>query len=231
MHSKEKFSALVFGASGGLGGAIAAALRSDRRCETLVALSRSNDGVEVTDEASVETAAAEIARSHDPFDLIINASGVLEIDGVRPEKAMSEIDPETMARAFAVNAIGGAIFLKHFLPLMTARRRAVFATLSARVGSIGDNRLGGWMSYRASKAALNQIIRCAAIETRRTNRESIVIALHPGTIKTPLTDKYAKGRFTAAPDVAAASLLAVCASRTPEQTGGFFDYAGKEIVW
>ena len=231
MPSKDKFSALIFGASGGIGGAIAETLRADPLCETLVTRSRRDDDIDLSDEASVESAATKIARNHDPFDLTINASGVLEIDGARPEKSMSEIDPERMARAFAINAIGGALFLKHFLPLMATNRRAVIATLSARVGSIGDNRLGGWVSYRASKAALNQIIRCAAIEARRGNKDSIVIALHPGTIKTPLTDKYAKGRYTATCSVAAAELLSVCDSRTPAQSGGFFDYAGREIVW
>lgn len=136
-----------------------------------------------------------------------------------------------MLRGFEINAVGGALFLKHFLPLLATDRRAVFATLSARVGSIGDNRLGGWMSYRASKAALNQIVHCAAIENRRRNRKSIIIALHPGTIETPLTDKYARGKYTATRIDAARQLLTICANRTPDDSGGFFDYAGEKIDW
>jgi NAD(P)-dependent dehydrogenase (short-subunit alcohol dehydrogenase family) len=231
LHSDKPFNAIVFGAAGGVGGAIADQLRRDERCKTLVALSRRADDVDLTNEESVKAAAQEIGATHDAFDLIINAAGVLEVDGVGPEKAMREINPERMTRAFISNAVGGAVFLKHFLPLLAHDRRVVFATLSARVGSIGDNVLGGWMSYRASKAALNQIIRCAAIEEKRRNTESIVVALHPGTIETPLTEKYARGRYTATREEAAANLLSVCASRDPEHSGGFFDYAGKEIAW
>jgi len=196
-----------------------------------VTLSRGDDGIDITEEASLADAAERIASSDAPFDLIFNAAGALEIDGTGPEKSFREIDAATMLRAFETNAVGGALFLKHFLPLLATDRRAVFATLSARVGSIGDNRLGGWMSYRASKAALNQIVRCAAIETRRRNKQSIVIALHPGTIETPLTEKYARGRYTAARDEAARNLLAVCANRAADDSGGFFDYAGEPINW
>ncbi len=231
MISDQPYNAIVFGASGGIGAAIADRLRQDDRCRTLIALSRSEDGIDLTREDSVAAAAQRTTEKGASFDLIFNAAGALEIDGVGPEKAMREIDPDVMARAFATNAVGGAVFLKHFLPLLARDRRAVFATLSARVGSIGDNALGGWMSYRASKAALNQIVRCASIEAGRANKQSVVIALHPGTIETRLTRKYAKGRYTASPQDAAKNLLSVCASRTPADTGGFFDYAGKEISW
>lgn len=226
----QGYAALVIGASGGLGGALAAALAGDPACARAQILSRSKDGLDLADEASVAAAAGKIDAG-DGFDLIVNAAGALEIDGAPPEKAFKEIEAATMARAFAVNAVGAALAFKYFAPLLKRDGRAVFATLSARVGSIGDNRLGGWMSYRASKAALNQIVRCAAIEETRRNRDSIVVALHPGTIETPLTEKYAKGRYTATREGAARNLLSVISSLAPEQTGGFFDYAGAEIPW
>ena len=194
-------------------------------------MSRKENGVDITDENSLTTAAQKLADEGASFDLIINAAGALEFEGTGPEKAFRELDPSAMRRAFDVNAVGGALFLKHFMPLLVTDRRAVIATLSARVGSITDNSLGGWMSYRASKAALNQIVRCASIEARRRNDESIVIALHPGTIETQMTRRYAKGRYTASRTEAARNLLSVCATRTPHQTGGFFDYAGNTIDW
>jgi NAD(P)-dependent dehydrogenase (short-subunit alcohol dehydrogenase family) len=230
MTQENAYKALVIGASGGVGAALVEALRAKAGGRSVVTLSRTTNGLDLADEESVAAAAQKIAPEG-PFDLIFNAAGVLEIDGSPPEKAFKEIDAANMARAFAVNAVGAALAFKYFAPLLKRDRGAVFATLSARVGSIGDNRLGGWMSYRASKAALNQIVRCAAIEETRRNRDSIVVALHPGTIETPLTEKYAKGRYTATREEAARNLLSVVSSLTPEQTGGFFDYAGAEIPW
>ena len=224
------FNALIIGASGGIGSAMAAALRNDPQCAHVIALSRKANRVDLTKEDSVAAAARNIAPG-DGFDLIVNAAGVLAIDGDGPEKAFKDVDAAVMARVFAVNAVGAALAFKYFMPLLKRGGKSVFATLSARVGSIGDNRLGGWMSYRASKAALNQIVRCAAIEEARRNSNSIVVALHPGTIETPLTQKYARGRYTASREEAARNLLSVLSSLTPEQTGGFFDYAGEEIPW
>lgn len=229
-YTEEPFSALIIGASGGIGAAIADALGNDPHCTHLRTLSRRADGLDLADAASVEAAADKLAGG-DGFNLIFNASGILEASGAGPEKAFRDIDADTMARAFAVNAIGSALALKHFMPLLKRREATAFATLSARVGSIGDNRLGGWMSYRASKAALNQIVCCAAIEETRRNNQSVIVALHPGTIKTPLTEKYARGRYTATPQEAAQNLLSVVGRLSPDHSGRFFDYAGKEIPW
>ncbi|MEM9812624.1 MAG: SDR family NAD(P)-dependent oxidoreductase, partial [Pseudomonadota bacterium] len=165
--------ALVIGASGGVGSALADALAGTQ----LATLSRSEDGFDLTDEARIAAAAADIG----PLDLIFDATGGLRIGEHGPEKTIGAIEPTAMAAQFALNAIGPALLLKHFGPTMRRDGPAVFATLSARVGSIGDNRAGGWISYRAAKAALNQIVRTAAIELRRRNRESVVVALHPGT--------------------------------------------------
>jgi NAD(P)-dependent dehydrogenase (short-subunit alcohol dehydrogenase family) len=218
--------ALVIGSTGGIGAALVAALEA--RGAAVTGLSRRRDGLDVTGEASIARAATALTG---PFDLIIDATGALEIDGHGPEKALAQIDPAAMAAQFAVNAIGPALLLKHLHPHLPREGRAVFATLSARVGSIGDNRLGGWVSYRAAKAALNQILRCAAIEIARKRPEAVVVALHPGTVATLLTARYAGAHPTVAPEAAAANLLAVIDGLTPADTGGFFAWDGKAIPW
>jgi NAD(P)-dependent dehydrogenase (short-subunit alcohol dehydrogenase family) len=137
-----------------------------------------------------------------------------------------------MAHAFAINAIGPALLMKHFLPLLPRSGRSVFATLSAKVGSIGDNHLGGWYSYRASKAALNQLVRTAAIELSRRQPQAICVALHPGTVATPLSSPFAKsGLQVQAPDLAAQRLLAVIDALTAEDSGGFFNHQGERLPW
>ena len=215
---------LLIGASGGIGAALAEALAGT----DLTALSRSVDGLVLTDEASV---AAIAARIDGPFDLILDATGALEIDGIGPEKTLDEIDPRAMAAQYAVNAIGPALLLKHFATKLAKDRRAVFATLSARVGSIGDNRLGGWYGYRAAKAGLNQIVRTAAVEIARRRPDAVVLALHPGTVETALTAKYLGLHPAVKPAEAAANLLAVIAARGPEDSGRFFAWDGTPIPW
>ncbi len=219
-------NALVIGASGGIGAAFAERLDASSR---VIRLSRRDDGVDITDEAAVAAAAARLEAER--FDLILVASGVLESEGAGPEKSFAAIDPAAMARLYAVNAIGPALIVKHFAPLLPARGRSVIAFLSARVGSIGDNRLGGWMGYRASKAALNQIVRCAGVELSRTRPDAIALALHPGTIDTALTRKFAGGRFTATPEECAENLLRRCVHATPEMSGRFFAYDGAAVPW
>ncbi len=223
--------ALVIGASGGLGGALAQALRARRPPETVLMLSRRDDGLDITDEQSVVAAVGGLLPAGVRLDTVIDATGILDVDGERPEKAFKEVRAEHMARSFAVNALGPALLLKHLVPQLAADNRAVFVSLSARIGSIGDNRLGGWVSYRASKAALNQILRCAAIEAGRSHPDVIIAALHPGTVETALTRRYARGRYTATPEVAAGQLLDVIDTLSPEDSGGFFDFEGKPIEW
>jgi NAD(P)-dependent dehydrogenase (short-subunit alcohol dehydrogenase family) len=136
-----------------------------------------------------------------------------------------------MSRVISINTIGAALVFKHFMPLLARDRPVWFGALSARVGSIGDNRLGGWMSYRASKSALNQIVRCAAIEQARTNKQSVIAALHPGTVETDLTRNFARGKYTAHPEQAARDLIHVLTELKPTESGGFYAYDGGEIVW
>ena len=218
--------ALVIGGSGGIGSAIVSELQA--RGVPVDALSRSRDGLDITSETSV---ADRIGALSGPYDLIFVATGALEIDGHTPEKAIAQVTPEALMAQFRVNAIGPMLVLKHALPLLAKDRPAVFAALSARVGSIGDNAIGGWHSYRTAKAALNQLIHGAAIELKRTHKQATAVCLHPGTVETAFTAKYAGHHKTVPASVAATNLLNVIEGLTPAQTGGFFDYAGKEIPW
>ena len=218
--------ALVIGASGGIGTAVIHELA--QRGYDATGLSRKIDGLDVTNEASVEAALGQL----DPFfDLIFVATGALEPSGHAPEKAVREISAQAMEAAFRVNAMGPILVLKHSLRLLPKDAPCVFAALSARVGSIGDNGIGGWHSYRAAKTALNQFIHGAAIEMKRTHKQATAVCLHPGTVETAFTEKYA-GRHKTVPAVKAASnLIDVIEGLSPANTGKFYDYAAREIPW
>lgn len=219
-------NALIIGASGGIGAAVALELES--RGAAVTRLSRSADGFDVTDPSSVDR---HLDALDGPFDLIFVAVGILAPQGSGPEKALSAIDAQSMAQVLAVNTIGPALILRHVPRLLAKGGPAVAAILSARVGSIGDNQIGGWHAYRASKAALNQIIRGAAIELGRSHKQAACVALHPGTVETPFTATYAGRHRTMPASDAAAHLLAVIDGLTPARTGRFFDYAGTEVPW
>ena len=188
----------------------------------------SHPAIELTDEASIAAAASAVSTLA-PFTRIIDATGALTLAGRGPEKRLADLDAQAMAHAFAVNAIGPALLVKHFANLLPSRGRCVFATLSARVGSIGDNRLGGWYSYRASKAALNQILRCAAIEVARRRPEALLLALHPGTVRTGLSAGFTAPSQGLTPEQSAARLLAVMDGAT--ETGVFLDQDGSTVAW
>ncbi len=224
--------AVVVGASGGLGRALVSGLEQDDAYGRVTPLSRGSiPPLDLLLEASVAAAAAWVAGQGE-IRLVLDATGFLHDDRFRPERSWHDIDPVHMAHAFAINAIGPALLMKHFCPLLPREGRVVFATLSARVGSIGDNKLGGWYSYRASKAALNQMVRTAAVELRRHNPASVCVALHPGTVDTALSAPFAKsGLDTRPPDVAAQDVLAVLDRLGAAQTGGFFDHRGDGIEW
>ena len=218
--------ALVLGASGGIGAALVAHLRA--RGDQVTALSRRADGFDLTDEASI---VAHLAALSGPYDLIFIATGALELQGRAPERTLRALDPAALAAQFALNATGPALVVKHALRLLPKDAPTRLAVLSARVGSIGDNGLGGWYAYRAAKAALNQLIHTAAIEIARSHPQAVLACLHPGTVATPLTQKYAGNHPTVTPDQAAANLMSVLEGLTPDQTGGFFDWQGKTIPW
>jgi len=218
--------ALVIGESGGVGRAISQVLRA--RGDDVVGLSRRHDGLDVTNEASISNALGALEGA---FDLIFVATGALVINAQTPEKSMKSLDAAAMLDQFHVNAIGPALILKHSIRLMPRDRSCTFAALSARVGSIGDNNIGGWHSYRSAKAALNQLIHGASIELARTHPLACCVCLHPGTVETSFSEEYAKTHKRTPATVAAANLIAVLDQLSNEDTGGFFDYAGKTIPW
>jgi NAD(P)-dependent dehydrogenase (short-subunit alcohol dehydrogenase family) len=222
-------SAVVIGARGGIGRAIADALEEEGGHKAVYRFARSSGDLDLTHEASIAAAAVRVTIAP---TLIIVATGLLHDGEQGPEKALRDLDPAWMARQFAVNAIGPALIAKHFVPLIP-KTGGTFATLSARVGSITDNRLGGWYGYRAAKAALNQLIRTIAIETRRTNDRAVIVGLHPGTVDTALSKPFqgsvAPGQlFT--PDRAALQLLDVIEGLGVKDSGRIFDWQGAEIA-
>jgi NAD(P)-dependent dehydrogenase (short-subunit alcohol dehydrogenase family) len=223
--------AVVFGASGGIGRALLEAIRGAERFEHVVAFSRSSSpSIDLLDEASLERAAA-FAAALGELRLVIDATGFLHDDRQGPEKSWRQLEPASLARSFALNAIGPALIMKHVLPRLPRSGKAVFATLSARVGSIGDNRLGGWYAYRASKAALNQLVRTAAVELARRSSEALCIALHPGTVATALSAPFAATGLVHPPEASAQHLLSVIDRLTAEANGGFFDWRGDPVPW
>ncbi len=228
-------AAVVIGASGGIGAAIEAALTEEAAFDVVHGFARSRSGaqhIDLLDEASIAAAAAHVAAGPAPA-LIIVATGILHDAARGPEKALRDLDGDWLARVLAINTIGPALIAKHFLPIIPRAGRSVFAALSARVGSISDNRLGGWHGYRASKAALNQLVRTLSIEERRRNSSAIVVALHPGTVDTglsrPFQGNVAPGQlFT--PDRAALQLLDTIDGLRPADSGKLFAWDGTEIA-
>lgn len=222
--------AAVFGATGGICAALGAALTDSGRFDRVLGFSRCGDlSFDLTDEASVATAAETLATCGD-IRLVILATGMLHEGTALPEKSWRELDAERLARAFAINAIGPALLLKHLLPRLPRTGKAMVAALSARVGSIGDNRLGGWYGYRASKAALNQLVHCAAIELARRAPEAVCVALHPGTVATRLSAPFA-ATSGVAPVEAARHLLGVIDRLDAKDSGGFYDWRGTPVPW
>ncbi|WP_224816022.1 SDR family NAD(P)-dependent oxidoreductase [Hasllibacter sp. MH4015] len=218
--------ALVIGASGGIGQAVAGEMRA--RGGNVTGLSRSADGLDITDAETVDDILGDLEG---PFQTIFVATGILAAQGHAPEKQLSAIEPRAMAEVFAVNTIGTANILRHLPRLLPKQGRSVSAVLTARVGSIGDNRIGGWHSYRASKAAANMLVHGAAIELKRTHKDAIAVALHPGTVATPFTEDYAATHKTVPADETAKMLCDVMERLRPDQTGGFYDYSGAEVPW
>ena len=218
---------VVIVGQGGIGRALADLLEDDPSVIRVHRLARPD--VDVTDEATLARAAAAIDT---PLAMVLVTTGLLHDDQVRPERDWRELDGASLARLFALNATGPALVAKHFLPLLRREDKAVFAALSARVGSIGDNRLGGWYGYRASKAALNQLIRCLAIELARKNQGAVCVGLHPGTVDTGLSKPFqqrvpADRLFT--PQASAAHLLNVVDRLTRADSGGVFAWDGAAV--
>jgi NAD(P)-dependent dehydrogenase (short-subunit alcohol dehydrogenase family) len=232
------YRALVIGASGAIGAAFVAQLQADPACAAVVALHRhSQPALDYDDENSIAAAAAVLAEGSataGPFHLIVIATGVLHRegpgDGFKPEKKLGDLHYAQMLQNFRTNAAGPALVIGHFSRLL-APQRALLAVLSAKVGSIGDNRLGGWYSYRASKAALNMFVKTAAIEVARSQPGAVLVALHPGTVSSALSKPFRGGEIGRAAADAAADMLGVLDGLTPADSGGFFAYSGERLPW
>lgn len=225
----DGYRALVIGASGALGTAFCQLLKQDQRCADVRALGRRTlPALDLERPETIASAASELAGEA-PYQLIIHAAGLLHREGIKPEKSFSAIEPEALQTVFQVNTLGPALVLRHFLPLLDPR--GAMAMLSAKVGSIGDNRLGGWYAYRASKAALNMLIKTAAIELARTRPQSRLLSLHPGTVVSGLSQPF-RGASSARPaDVAAEQLLTLIDQLTSADSGHFFAYDGERLPW
>ena len=233
----------VIGASGGIGSGFCRTLADTESVASLFAFSRSGNSsfgdksvaatIDTADENSVAQAAA-LAAKDGPLDLVIVATGVLHRDSLQPEKSMGQIEASQLLDVYRTNAVGPALVAKHFLPHLARERKSAFAVLSARVGSISDNRLGGWYAYRASKAAVNMLVKTLSIEHARRFPDSVIAALHPGTVDTALSKPFSKrvpeGKLFDA-DYSARELLSVIDRLHPDDSGGFFAYDGSRILW
>ena len=226
----DQFHALIIGASGTIGAAFIDLLRECPRCASVQALHRqTKPHLDFNDEDSIAEAARALAAGPQ-YHLIINAAGVLHAESFMPEKRLADMNYAQMQVTFQANAFGPALVMRHFAPLLHSER-AVMAMLSAKVGSIGDNRLGGWYSYRASKAALNMLIKTAAIELARTQANSVLVALHPGTVNSRLSRPFRGESIGRAARDAAADMLNVLDELTPAESGSFRSYDGAELPW
>ena len=227
--------AVVIGAGGGLGAALLAQLERDGEYAQVLGLGRRSEvSMDYFQESSMASAAQVVAgvcsTANLELRLLIVATGFLHGQAGQPERSWSNLDAGYLDHVFKINTLGPALVMKHFFPLLSKRGRCVAGFISAKVGSIGDNALGGWYGYRASKAALNQLVKTASIELTRRNKESICVALHPGTVDTLLSQPFAKTGLKVRPaEEAAADLLAVLQGLSPSDTGLLVDYQGEKL--
>jgi NAD(P)-dependent dehydrogenase (short-subunit alcohol dehydrogenase family) len=226
----QGFRALVIGSSGGIGAAFVHCLQNNPRCAQVLGLHRhSVPAIDLDLEASMAQAAAQLA-SGARFHLIVHAAGVLHTPQYMPEKKLSDLNYGQLMDTFRTNTFGPALVLRHFTPLLDSQR-GVMAVLSAKVGSIGDNRLGGWYSYRASKAALNMVVKTASIEVKRSNPAAVLVALHPGTVHSRLSQPFRGSGTARSAEDAATDMLGVLDRLTPADTGQFLAYNGAQLPW
>jgi NAD(P)-dependent dehydrogenase (short-subunit alcohol dehydrogenase family) len=232
--------AVVIGGTGGIGAALVAGLQA-QGFEVLSLGRRTQPALDYTEETTVAAGALHVAdhlaRTGLPLQRVIVATGFLHGDTVgghraEPERSWQHLNADALQHNFLINAVGPALVMRHFLPLLPKQGRCVAAFLSARVGSIGDNALGGWYAYRASKAALNQLVHTGAIELSRRNKEALCVVLHPGTVDTGLSKPFAKQGLQVRPaDAAASDLLAVIDALPAGSSGQFFDHKGLPVPW
>jgi len=226
----DGYRALVIGASGAIGSALLQLLQSDPRCDLAWGVSRhSTPALDLLSETSISACAQALAM-HGPFHLVLDATGALTLNGRGPEKRLDELDATHLLQAMHLNAVGPALLLKHFGPLLAAGQRVIWGKLSARVGSIEDNRKGGWYGYRAAKAALNMLLQTATIELARRRPLAVVAALQPGTVQSALSQPFV-GQDAMHPEEAAQRLLGVLDALTATGRAQFVDHQGQSIPW
>ena len=231
LYASNQFKALVIGSNGAIGSAFVDAFRSDPNCTHVEAISReSAGGFDLLNEESIRIQAS-LAGSLGPFEIIIDATGALEIDGLGPEKSLMSLNQDRLMKSFVINAIGPALVLRHFSPLLS-KGASIYAKLSARVGSITDNKKGGWYAYRASKAALNMLLQTAAIELQRKNMNTRVVALQPGTVRSRLSNPFV-GTHThlLEPQDSVSAMLEAMKHLSIKSGAHFIDFMGNEIPW
>lgn len=231
LFSAGPYKALVIGAGGAIGSAFTQALRADPACVHVETISRGDGrGFDLSDQASI-SAQAEIARERGPYEIIVDATGALMIHGMGPEKSLQSLQADHLMQSFYINAIGPALVLRYFTPLL-AKGSSVYGKLSARVGSISDNQKGGWYGYRSAKAALNMMLQSAAIELQRKNPGVRVVALQPGTVRSPLSEPFT-GSATSIlePAESVHGMLSALKKLQAKQGAHFIDYKGLEIPW
>jgi len=226
----EGYRALVVGATGAIGGALLQQLRADPRCAAVVGVSRqSTPGLDLLSEPSIQTCAQALA-GQGPFHLVLDATGALTLNGRGPEKRLDELDATHLLNAMQLNAVGPGLLLKHFAPLLASGQRVIWGKLSARVGSIEDNRKGGWYGYRAAKSALNMLLQTATIELSRRRPLVVVAALQPGTVQSALSQPFV-GQDALHPNESAQRLLATLDGLQPTGRAQFVDHQGQHIPW
>jgi len=231
LFASDQYKALVIGSNGAIGNAFVDAFRTDPNCIYVEAVSRKSlSGFDLLNEESIRVQAS-LSGAMGPFEIIVDATGALEIDGVGPEKSLNSLNPEHLTQAFLVNAIGPALVLRHFSPLL-AKGASTYAKLSARVGSISDNKKGGWYGYRASKAALNMMLQTAAIELQRKNINLRVVALQPGTVRSKLSSPFVGSQtHLLEPHTSVFGMLTALKNLSVKSGAHFIDYSGNEIPW
>jgi NAD(P)-dependent dehydrogenase (short-subunit alcohol dehydrogenase family) len=224
------FSALIIGSSGTIGGAFVELLENNPLCSRVVGIHHhSEHSIDYQDLDSIETCAAALSQAG-PFQLIINTIGVLHTSNWMPEKKLDDLNAEQLAELMKINAIGPALTIRHFSKLLDSKN-SIMVTLSAKVGSIEDNRLGGWYSYRASKAALNMLIKTASIEWARTKPNTALIAMHPGTVSSRLSKPFRGEQIGRPPKDAVVDMFRVIENLKKEDSGSFVSYSGENLPW
>jgi NAD(P)-dependent dehydrogenase (short-subunit alcohol dehydrogenase family) len=224
------FSALIIGSSGTIGTAFMELLKNNPQCSNVVGIHRhSEHSIDYQDPESIESCATAFSQEA-PFQLIINTIGVLHTNHSMPEKKLDDLNTEQLEELMKINAIGPALTVRHFSKLLDPKH-SIMVTLSAKVGSIEDNRLGGWYSYRASKAALNMLIKTASIEWARTKPNTALIAMHPGTVNSRLSTPFRGEQIGRPAHDAVADMFRVIESLKKEDSGSFLSYSGERLPW